>query len=154
MATDVLAIAPDLAGRIVPLLERLPEPAWDVARIVHGDFSADQVIRRDAAPDDTPDGMSGITIIDLDRVRLGDPHEDLGCFAAAELRRTGDWGLLAALVEAYPRPVRRGSLHAWTLHALVMRLLEPFRNASPTWRSELSGRLDEIERVLTDGVLS
>ncbi|MGA8046616.1 MAG: phosphotransferase [Dermatophilaceae bacterium] len=154
IVTDVLAIAPDLAGRILPLLERLPEPAWDVAHIVHGDFSADQVIRREAADSGTRDQSGGITIIDLDRVRLGDPHEDLGCFAAAELRRTGGWGLLAHLVEAYPRPVRRGSLHAWTLHALVMRLLEPFRGASPTWRSELSERLDEIEQVLTDGVLS
>lgn len=152
--TDVLAIAPDLAGRILPLLERLPEPAWDVAHIVHGGFSADQVIRRDADHDGTRDGSAGITIIDLDRVRLGDPHEDLGCFAAAELRRTGGWGLLPALVEAYPRPVRRGSLHAWTLYALVMHLLEPFRSGSPSWRPELSERLDEIERVLTDGVLS
>lgn len=156
--TDVLAIAPDLSGRILPLLERLPAPAWDAGHIVHGDFSADQVIRRDVAQGGTGGGHGvgggGVTIIDLDRVRLGDPHEDLGCFAAAELRRTGDWGLLPHLVEAYPRPVRRGSLHAWTLHALVMRLLEPFRSASPTWRTDLTGRLDQIEQVLTDGVLS
>jgi aminoglycoside phosphotransferase (APT) family kinase protein len=154
IVADVLAIAPDLTGRLERLLERLLEPGWDARHILHGDFSADQVISGaagggvgDAAGDD-------IRIIDLDRIRLGDPHEDLGCFAAAELRRTGGWGLLPELVEAYPRPVRRGALHAWTLHALVMRLLEPFRNASPTWRAELSGRLDEIESVLADGVLS
>ena len=164
IVTDALAIAPELAGRMLPLIERLPEPAWDTGHIIHGDFSADQVIRRDATPLDTgpgPGTLSGpgpgsgdITIIDLDRVRLGDPHEDLGCFAAAELRRTGGWGLLSDLVGAYPRPVRRGSLHAWTLHALVMRLLEPFRSAAPDWRGEISERLDEIERVLTEGVLS
>ena len=164
IVTDVLAIAPELAGRMLPVVERLPEPAWDTGHIVHGDFSADQVIRRAAAGQgpgslrsdhssgDTPSG--DITIIDLDRVRLGDPHEDLGCFAAAELRRTGGWGLLPELVDAYPRPVRRGALHAWTLHALVMRLLEPFRSASPDWRSEISARLDEIESVLADGVLT
>ncbi|KAB7745504.1 phosphotransferase [Nostocoides sp. F2B08] len=156
IVTDALAIAPELSGRMLPLIERLPEPAWDTGHIVHGDFSADQVIRRDATPQHRGTEAAGddITIIDLDRVRLGDPHEDLGCFAAAELRRTGGWGLLPDLVAAYPRPVRRGSLHAWTLHALVMRLLEPFRSAAPDWRGEISERLDEIDRVLTEGVLS
>ena len=156
IVTDALAVAPELAGRMLSVIERLPEPAWDTGHIVHGDFSADQVIRRAAAPQDTGAGAGSadITIIDLDRVRLGDPHEDLGCFAAAELRRTGGWGLLPHLVEAYPRPVRRGSLHAWTLHALVMRVLEPFRSASPDWRNEISARFDEIEHVLTDGVLT
>ena len=42
--------------------------------LVHGDFSADQVLVNGAA----------VRIIDFDRVRTADPAMDLGSFAAVE----------------------------------------------------------------------
>lgn len=138
-----LAIAPDLRPRLDAILERVPPPSWEPTTVVHGDFSADQVIA----------GRDGVCLIDLDRLRRGDPHEDLGCFAAAELRRTGGVRLLEELLEGYGRPVRRRALTTWTVHALLLRLTEPFRAASPTWRDDLDLRLDEVERVLREGVL-
>ncbi len=142
------AIAPALAARLSSLVSHRPVRSWESRHIIHGDFSADQVIVCADAPD------APIRIVDLDRLRLGDPHQDLGSFAASELRRTGGWGQLELLLSGYERPVLRGSLQAWTVQSLALRFLEPFRAASPTWRSELEQRLEEIERVVEDGVLT
>lgn len=136
------AVAPSLAPRLDEVLRRLPQRSWRPDRIVHGDFSADQVI---AASD-------GIRIVDLDRLQLGETHHDLGGFAAAELRRTGGWGLTAELLAGYTGQVDPDGLTAWTAHALLLRLAEPFRAASPTWPEDMHHRLDEVERVLHEGV--
>ena len=139
----VVVIAPSLEQRLDAILARLPDRPRDATAIIHGDFSADQVVRADA----------GARIVDLDRLQLGEPHHDLGGFAASELRRTGGWGLTDALLMGYRGRLRADVLAAWTVQALLLRLTEPFRAASATWLEETRGRLDEIEDVLREGVL-
>lgn len=139
----VVRIAPRLEQRLDGIIARLPDRAWGPAAIVHGDFSADQVVR----------SAGGVRFVDLDRLQLGEPHHDLGCFAASELRRTGGWGLTGALLRGYRGQVRPDLLAAWTAQALLLRLTEPFRAASPTWLEQMDRRLDEIESVLREGVL-
>ena len=141
----------ELAGRGQALLQSLLPPLTRPQRAVwaHGDFSADQVVAR-------PDG--GAEIVDLDRLTLAPAALDLGSFAAVELLRTRDEApaadLLPALLEGYAAGVPDGSeLTAWTAYALLVRAGEPLRRAAPTWRSEVSSRLDLVEEVL-HGALS
>jgi hypothetical protein len=135
-------IAPPLQPRLHGVVARLPRRPWQPGSIIHGDFSADQVVQ----------ARDGIRIVDLDRLQLGEPHHDLGSFAASELRRTGGWGLTGDLLAGYARGVRPDDLAAWTAHALLLRLTEPFREASPTWVADMDRRLDEVELVLREGV--
>lgn len=148
----VAALAPGLERRVRSAASQLPGGPVSPTAIVHGDFSADQVVR----------AGDQVRLVDLDRLHLGSPGEDLGSFAAAELRRTGGIGLTGSLVQGYASPgsaVEDGTtalgphdLTAWTAYGLMLRLAEPFRAASPSWLEEIEQRLDEIERVRTEGV--
>lgn len=141
----------ELADRALAVLEDLL-PALVAGRPAvwaHGDFSADQVIAR-------PGG--GAEIVDLDRLTLAPAALDLGSFAAVELLRSHDdvpaADLLPALLEGYPQGAPDAAdLTAWTAYALLVRAGEPLRRARPTWRSEVSARLDLTEEVL-HGALS
>lgn len=138
-----MQIAPTLERRLAAVAADLPDLPWQPGGIIHGDFSADQVVR----------ASEGIRIVDLDRMQLGEPHQDLGSFAASELRRTGGWGLTGDVLDGYGPATRPGELAAWTAHALLLRLTEPFRATSPTWVADMDRRLDEVEFVLREGVL-
>ena len=138
-----MQIAPTLQRRLAAVVAHLPDRPWQPGRIIHGDFSADQVVR----------AGEGIRIVDLDRMQLGEPHHDLGSFAASELRRTGGWGLTGDMLVGHGAATRPDELAAWTAHALLLRLTEPFRETSPTWVADMDRRLDEVERVLREGVL-
>ena len=143
VVSSVAAVAPSLTPRLDDIVRRLGRLAWRPDRIVHGDFSADQVVV----------GREGIRIVDLDRLQLGEPLHDLAGFAAVELRRTGHWGLTPELLSGYRRRVDPAALTAWTAHALLLRLTEPFRAVSPTWRQDMDERMDEVEVVLREGVV-
>ena len=136
-------IAPTLERRLDALVARLPGRPRHPGSIIHGDFSADQVVR----------AGGGVRIVDLDRLQLGAPHHDLGSFAASELRRTGGWGLTGDMLAGHGAGTRPDELAAWTAHALLLRLTEPFRETSPTWVADMDCRLDEVEHVLREGVL-
>ncbi|MWV49477.1 phosphotransferase [Rathayibacter sp. VKM Ac-2803] len=135
-AAALAALAPELG----PRLERL---AGAVSRstgrstVVHGDFSADQVLVGD-----------GVRIIDFDRVRRDEPERDLGSFLAAEPggSRLGD-----ALIEAYRHAggsIDDGVLRRRTAGAILLRAVEPFRTATPDWRERVEAELARAETVL------
>lgn len=86
LAADLTALDPGLAARLAragraaaQALEALPG-APHAAGLLHGDFSADQVlVRRRPVP-----GRARLVLADLDRMRTGAAADDLGSFVAVE----------------------------------------------------------------------
>lgn len=150
--------------RVLSLIDERP---W-ARGTLHGDFSADQVLVA------TP-GTDGdqIALIDFDRISTGPLARDLGSFAAHELLShpvtgegsevPGELPMTTALLQGYAASGRAFSgrrsdttpdgsvepeLRTWTAHALLLRVLEPFRAAEPEWVGHIHQRLDQIEEIL------
>ena len=150
----------DLRAAVTAVGHVMPELADDAHRIaerilaalagrrqtvlVHGDFSADQVIVRPdlaGACDHTADtegdqGQAPVTILDLDRVRSDDPMADLASWYAAQVvtapsTPAGDpEEVLAALLAGYRAAggtVDTAALRWHAAAALLQRAVEPFR---------------------------
>lgn len=125
--------------------------------VVHGDFSADQVLVH-------TDGR--ITLIDFDRTGHGVLAQDLGTWAAAaltsedasvdDLARLTDPTVptsTAAMLAGYeqdggPVPLDERMLRAWTARSLLLRATEPFRAGRREWRDEVRARLHQVREVL------
>ncbi|AZZ52344.1 hypothetical protein [Rathayibacter festucae] len=140
VATAVRALV-DLAPGLAPRLERLgaalavEAPARSV--VVHGDFSADQVLVGD-----------GVRLIDFDRVRRDEPERDLGGLVAAEAPGSA---LAEALLDAYRAAggvIDEAALRRRTASSVLLRAVEPFRTALPDWRERLDDAVARAEEVL------
>lgn len=118
--------------------------------LLHGDFSADQVVLADTFEP---------VLIDLDRMQLGPAGFDLGDFAAVELLSGRDERSGAAIAEGWVAafgtgPERDGAraaiahLPAWTALHILLRALKPFRDLSPRWSAEVEERIALAARVL------
>lgn len=119
--------------------------------IIHGDLSLDQVI----ADGDT------LGIIDLDRVRVGNPLDDVASLLAmAALGALPSGGALAGaeLVDRLRDPFLAGHASTWTGRlgddlgprtalALLDRVGEPFRSGCPDW-PEVTRELISLAGVL------
>lgn len=119
------------------------------AAVIHGDFSADQVL---------VDG-SEVRLIDFERCTYGAAASDLGSFAAVEALGTADscratvlkLPRTAALLSGYGADadtMSESEILAWTAFFLLNRLREPFRSCRPGWREHMEYRLGMIEEVL------
>ncbi|WP_309124224.1 phosphotransferase [Arthrobacter sp.] len=138
----------DRLARVQAQLEQLLRRPGRAA-VIHGDFSADQVL---------VDGKS-VRLIDFERCSYGAAASDLGSFAAVEAlgaqqvdRRTIlTLPRTAALLDGYgvgPTTVNESEVLGWTCFYLLNRLREPFRACSPDWHAQLEHRLEMIEEVL------
>lgn len=143
-AGALAAVLPALARResqvadgIRALLASPARPAH-----VHGDFSADQVVT----------GSAGTFVIDLDRAGSGDPHSDLGSWAADEIARgIGRERAGSALREGYLAAggrIDEASLLVHTAAGVLRRAAEPFRSQADGWPAECERMLDEAEALL------
>ncbi|WP_307448372.1 MULTISPECIES: phosphotransferase family protein [Microbacterium] len=136
-ARAIASVLPSAARRAVGLARHLP-PRRQRA-VVHGDFSADQVLL----------GADGeIRLIDLDRMGAGEPALDLAGFAVEEFLRTGDISITNELVTAYRAaggPVTDEEWRAWTPLCALTRAIEPFRRCEPGWWSTVAERLERAE---------
>lgn len=133
-------LLPHLAARADALAARVPRfMAPD--RLIHGDFSADQVLTGD-----------GVRLIDLDRIVLGDPVRDLGSFVAEARLRDEDPAIAAALIDGYLDAggiAHAEELRTWTAVCLLLRAAEPFRRGDPEWCTALERTLDLVEAELS-----
>jgi len=138
------AVLPALAGREARLAEGIREALAAGTRMapVHGDFSADQVLT----------GPAGTFVIDLDRAGVGDPHADLGSWAADEIARGIPRALAgSALREGYAAAggsFTEAALLAHTAAGVLRRAAEPFRRQDEGWQSECERMLGEAEALL------
>ncbi|MEF3122442.1 hypothetical protein [Kocuria flava] len=173
LAADLSALDPTLAAAFAAAAEDvlavLDAHGPGTQRLLHGDFSADQVLVRGPLGAAAP-----LRLTDLDRVRTGEAADDLGCFAAvralealegpvpdataggpapaARADPTADPladPLVAALLEGWAaeaaphgaRPPGPELLRAWTAHHVLARAAEPFRATHPGWRAATAGRI-------------
>lgn len=98
--------------------------------LVHGDFSADQMVWSARRP---------VRLIDVDRVGYGQPVMDIGSLLAVEMLQ----GELRSLpVLPYP------ALPAWVAYALLQRAAEPYRYGRANWQDELQTRIQQAWEVL------
>ena len=151
----VRAVAPELTADAHAIAERLRAGliGSTVLRVVHGDFSADQVIVRpdlaaaagatEAEPAEP--GQSEVTIIDLDRVGLDDPLADLaswyGVLAAGGAEVGDPHEVLAPLLGGYAAAGGHDDLRQLRLHcaaAVLQRATEPFRRHLPDWPARVA----------------
>lgn len=144
-AVTVLAPA---AGERAAALALAALPVADADEVVlHGDFTADQVL---------VDGAE-VRLIDFDRLTSGAPERDLGSFVAGERlrQRAGERGdaddLAETLLDAYRAAggsVDERALRRWTGVSVLLRAAEPFRQWVPGWRDGIDAALDVAEEAL------
>ncbi|MEE6280603.1 phosphotransferase [Georgenia sp. MJ170] len=153
----VRSVAPELAAEARTVAERVRAGlrGGDGSRVVHGDFSADQVIVRPdlaaaagATGPGTPaePGQPAVTVVDLDRVGLDDPVADLaswyGALVAAGAEPGDPRDVLAPLLAGYTAAGGRPCLDRLRLHcaaAVLQRATEPFRQHLPGWPAGVAG---------------
>lgn len=136
-AADLVVLDPDLGARMESLVRMLPGTTDTEQVLLHGDYSADQVILTATGP----------RVIDLDRAGVGPATRDIASALAVETLRTGAPG--GAVAEG----LRRGyegagghwpapdELRSATGAALLSRAQEPLRQARPDWRDATSAIL-------------
>lgn len=159
------AAAERMRGLVSRVIAGLNSRTWETG-LIHGDFSADQVLVGRA-------GEDAVRLTDFDRAGLGPLVADHGSFVAAELLEaavpdTTDPGgsasglctdpaalpLARALLSGYADADGTArqqddpeALRPWTARALLGRVLEPFRAADPDWVAAINRRLDQVSEV-------
>ncbi|MFP1451529.1 phosphotransferase family protein [Escherichia coli] len=118
--------------------------------LLHGDFSADQVIVAE-------DGRS-VNIIDWDRCVYGHPAGDPGSFIArtemdvinGELTAAQARGIHDALLAGYKmeRKINAFDIEWYTAKALMCLVVEPFRKRDAYWPKKAELLLNRVEDML------
>lgn len=137
----VRTVLPALGDRAHAL--SLHRPVTGRRTLVHGDFSADQVL---------VDGRDEVRLIDLDRMGTGDPARDLATFAVEEHVRTGGMALTEALFAAYRTSggtVSEGEWRSWMPLCALERAIEPFRHCEQDWPAVVESRLHQAGEYLS-----
>ncbi len=165
LAADLSALDPRSAARCAgagrAVAEALAGRGGAAARLLHGDFSADQVLVRRSRHPQAPE----LRLADLDRMRTGAAADDLGGFLAVELLAVETLGtgpgqalagpdelpLTGALLSGYgsgaalpPWP----EILAWAAFHVLARSMEPFRSTAADWRERTDQRLALAERLV------
>lgn len=112
--------------------------------LLHGDFSADQVV----LPDD-----GAPVLIDLDRLSRGPAGYDVGSFAAVELltgQRHPATELLRGMREVSAEVPTAHDVAAWTALHVLLRAIEPFRDLEPDWYDRIADRISLAHRLVED----
>lgn len=163
-------LPPDLTAEARATAERVRAglAGRTVTRVVHGDFSADQVLARPDLLGRAPATSAGtplspdqapLTLLDLDRSRVDDPLEDLGSWYAHEVV-TGParvteadpvvvLGPLLAGYRAAGGTVDARALQRCAAAALLQRAVEPFRRRLPGWPERVDELLTTADRLVT-----
>lgn len=136
-AGDLGVLDPHLGARMESLVRTLPEARRAPRVLLHGDYSADQVILTATGP----------RVIDLDRAGIGPAVRDIASALAVESLRSGapggpvGEGLRRGYEDAGGRWPATEDLAGATAAALLSRAQEPLRQARPDWRDATSGIL-------------
>jgi aminoglycoside phosphotransferase (APT) family kinase protein len=148
---QLAALLPDLAPRVSEISSGLARLLSRVSAddvVIHGDFSADQVVVK---------ATGSVVLIDLDAVRHGSAAADLGCgVATARLdggpEATAGWSgsPTSALLEGYAevrRPPEPFAVAAHEASFLFRKAAEPFRMCRSDWATQVERRLLAAEQA-------
>ena len=149
-------ILPEQTEWFVSLVERVEKGLASVPEhfaLIHGDFSLDQVIRRENKL-----GETRLHILDWDRSAYGNPLMDLATFQARlELqviegilpRRRAD-EILDTFLNTYRKKsgTSLDGLYWFTASAMLRLGAEPFRKRDPRWEQCVLQLLQRIEEIL------
>ena len=157
---DRLAVTRSMIAALLPDLEkparaleavlghRLAAYGCEHPAVIHGDFSADQVLI----------GESEIRLIDFDRVSTGPAEADLGSFAAVEESAGARPGTphaggpkTAGLTRGYLHQggqFSQDAVDAWAAYRLFTGSVDPFRDRSPAWADELNWHLRRAQELI------
>lgn len=133
-ADAIRALLPDLGERAERIARDADGATGGRAVIVHGDFSPDQVLV----------GEDGVRLIDLDRVAIGTPEQDLGSFLAAG----GDAELLDGYVDA-GGVIDPSALRAWRAISHLQKAVEPFRSGDSNWPAAVAAAVDDAQEAIS-----
>lgn len=153
MVLDVSLIAPELADKVYGLADAvitLLSACSTRTTILHGDFSADQVILAHGNP----------VVIDWDKTMLGNPMHDVGSFLARLELQVLDGSIGSAVGGKAQHAFMTGYLsHTpdisencfYTYHALALLLLanEGFRVRHPNWIMHTEALLDRVDSLIS-----
>lgn len=160
-AQQIEALAPALGAQANALAHRLAgqlaaQPYAPV--VIHGDFSADQVLLR--APSAT--GAAPVALVDFDRAGHGENAADLGAFAADLYQRAQRGGIAAAQIQpimaalcagygcAAQNPVLPRRFHLHTAARLLRLAPEAFRQRwAADWPAAIAATLHQAEEIST-----
>jgi aminoglycoside phosphotransferase (APT) family kinase protein len=116
--------------------------------LIHGDFSADQIVMRNSEP----------VILDWDRATLGDPAMDLGSFLArldaqvirGECSVAQAEAMADALIAGYAEKAGAApsGVALRTAGGLLMLATEAFRTRDPHWKDRTAALLDRVASLL------
>lgn len=136
-ARQLDALEPELAHQVRKVGGMLPTRLPGEPVLTHGDSSPDQVLYEYST--------GRVWMTDFDRVRLAPAVTDLGSYLAV-----APPSLRCALLEGYGehRPVPDAE-QLGTAIALsrLMRLVDPLRQADPSWRERVGAGLAAIKRI-------
>jgi aminoglycoside phosphotransferase (APT) family kinase protein len=120
--------------------------------LIHGDFSADQVVK--------PAAGGALQIIDWDRCTYGAPLRDLASFQARlELQaidKTLQYPPVDSVMDAFlsgysasrNNPVGKHALAWYAAWALMCLATEPFRVQATDWPEQIEALLDRVQQLL------
>ena len=149
-ARALAALLPSLADRAQAIARSVASSLAQHERrptLLHGDFSADQVVV----------GLAGPVLIDWDRAVVGDPARDLGSFLARLDAQVMDGDLSQqaaaqarhALLAGYGAgPGLPGGVRAQQARALFLLLPEAFRLRQAGWPERATAILARVEALL------
>lgn len=188
MASDLRAIDDHVAASFERMAERVEarlghsqDQRGIHAVVLHGDFSADQVLVDGTALGESP-VLESVLIADLDRLRWGEAADDLGNLVSAQiLAQTTALvsGRSADQREISARPIalsesdlthcvlagyrqrtsqlgvatpRDADIRAWAAFHLLMRVMTPFRDCARDWTGRMRRILDAAGALIPDFV--
>lgn len=147
-ARTLACLRPELAARLGRLSSVLAERIGSVETsgiLIHGDFYDDQVLT----------DRGGVTLLDFDEARLGDPLVDIGNFLAHVSDRcppaTANAAREAFLVGyGAQRPDLRRGVALFEAAAVLRMAVGPFRRLQPDWPRASERLVDLAERRLAE----
>ncbi|MDO5617442.1 phosphotransferase [Kocuria sp.] len=167
MANDLAHLDADVAQKFTAVSGRvLEELRTDLpAVLLHGDFSADQVLVDDSGPEQS------VLITDLDRLRVGVAADDVGNAVSAvvlphaigeghtarfDQRHVQLNPVMTAVLQGYREAAAPSHLEApedhqiraWAAFHLLMRVMEPFRNCHPAWATQMRQIMDSAAALV------
>ncbi|MGQ7843957.1 phosphotransferase [Granulosicoccus sp. 3-233] len=155
-----------LAPRLSPRLNRLASLANEVCSgsasrltLIHGDFSADQVILADENAAGIESTGIHPVVIDWDRAMIGNPLRDVGCFLARLEHQSLDGSLdlpvarcaQQAFIDGYQEVLPDTDMRliqAFHARALLLLIFDGFRQRHANWYDMAEVLLGRVESLL------